>query len=65
MAPYDHYVDLRDKMTTNLINAGFSLERRHHEAGTAGQAEINYKFNTLLHAADDLLMYKYIIKNTA
>jgi glutamine synthetase len=33
--------------------------------GTAGQAEINYRFNTLLHAADDLMLFKYIIKNTA
>ena len=65
VAPYDHYVDLRDEMSTNLINAGFTLERGHHEVGTAGQAEINYKFNTLLHAADDLLLFKYIIKNTA
>ena len=52
VAPYDHYVDLRDQMSTNLINAGFTLERGHHEVGTAGQAEINYKFNTLLAAAD-------------
>ncbi len=65
VAPYDHYVDLRDEMATNLINAGFTLERGHHEVGTAGQAEINYKFNTLLHAADDVLLFKYIIKNTA
>ena len=62
---YDHYVDLRDRMLTNLINAGFSLEKGHHEVGTGGQAEINYKFNTLLHAADDMLLYKYIVKNTA
>jgi glutamine synthetase len=65
VAPYDHFVDLRDEMCTNLQNAGFTLERGHHEVGTAGQAEINYKFNTLLHAADDLVLFKYIIKNTA
>ena len=65
VAPYDHYVDLRDEMATNLQNAGFTLERGHHEVGTAGQAEINYKFNTLLAAADDVLLFKYIIKNTA
>ncbi|GAA3692204.1 type I glutamate--ammonia ligase [Gordonia hankookensis] len=65
VAPYDHYVDLRDEMSTNLTNAGFELERGHHEVGTGGQAEINYKFNTLLHAADDVLLFKYIIKNTA
>ncbi|WP_454198142.1 type I glutamate--ammonia ligase [Nocardia sp. Marseille-Q1738] len=65
VAPYDHYVDLRDKISTNLQNAGFELERGHHEVGTAGQAEINYRFNTLLHAADDLQLFKYIVKNTA
>ena len=65
MAPNDQYVDLRDEMLTNLINDGFSLEKGHHEVGSGGQAEINYKFNTLLHAADDMQLYKYIIKNTA
>ncbi len=63
--PVDHYADLRGEMLTNLINAGFSLEKGHHEVGTGGQAEINYKFNTLLHAADDMQLYKYIVKNTA
>ena len=65
VAPVDHYVDLRGKMLQNLIKAGFSLEKGHHEVGTGGQAEINYKFNTLLHAADDMQLYKYIVKNTA
>jgi glutamine synthetase len=48
-----------------LQGSGFVIERAHHEVGTAGQAEINYKFNTLLHAADDLQLFKYIVKNTA
>ena len=64
-APYDHYQDLRDKMCLKLADAGFDLERAHHEVGTGGQQEINYKFNTMLHAADDLQTFKYIIKNTA
>jgi glutamine synthetase len=63
--PVDHYADLRDDMVSNMIDAGFQVERGHHEVGTAGQAEINYKFNTLLHAADDIMLFKYIIKNTA
>jgi glutamine synthetase len=63
--PTDHYADLRNAMMTNLRNAGFVLERGHHEVGTAGQAEINYRFNTMLHAADDMQLFKYIIKNTA
>jgi glutamine synthetase len=65
VTPYDHYADLRDKMSSALIAAGLDIERAHHEVGTAGQAEINYKFNTLAHAADDLMKFKYIIKNVA
>ena len=63
--PVDHYADLRDAMSTALIDSGLKLERAHHEVGTAGQAEINYTFNTLVHAADDVQKFKYIIKNVA
>jgi glutamine synthetase len=63
--PTDHYADLRNSIMTNLIGAGFVIERGHHEVGTAGQAEINFRYNTMLHAADDLQMFKYIVKNTA
>ncbi|WP_024876877.1 type I glutamate--ammonia ligase [Saccharomonospora piscinae] len=63
--PVDHYADLRDDISQRLIQSGFTLERAHHEVGTAGQTEINYRFNTLLHAADDLQLFKYIVKNTA
>ena len=52
-------------MVRRLIDAGFTVERSHHEVGTAGQAEINYKFSTLLHAGDQMQLFKYIIKNTA
>src|SRR5664279_4553926 len=62
--PYDHQADLRDDMTANLISMGFDIERGHHEVG-GGQAEINYKFNTLLASADEVMLFKYIIKNTA
>ncbi|GAA2831825.1 type I glutamate--ammonia ligase [Kitasatospora sp. CM 4170] len=63
--PVDHFADLRSEMSLELAAAGLEVERQHHEVGTAGQAEINYKFNTLLHAADDLMLFKYIIKNVA
>src|SRR6201988_4475786 len=65
VAPTDHYVDLPDRILTNLTNAGFSLEKGHLEVGSGVQTEINYKFNPLLHSADDHQMYKYIVKNTA
>jgi glutamine synthetase len=63
--PVDHYADLRDSMVTALIAGGLEVERAHHEVGAAGQAEINYKFDTLLHAGDSLMLFKYIIKNVA
>ena len=44
VSPLDHYSDLRDSMVRRLIDVGFTVERSHHEVGTAGQAEINYKF---------------------
>ncbi|MGC9667214.1 type I glutamate--ammonia ligase [Planosporangium sp. 12N6] len=63
--PVDHLADLRDQMVRRLIGAGFTVERSHHEVGTGGQCEINYRFGTLLHAADQLQLFKYIIKNEA
>ncbi|MCP3801878.1 type I glutamate--ammonia ligase [Allokutzneria sp. A3M-2-11 16] len=65
VTPTDHFADLRDQIVLKLQDSGFTVERAHHEVGTAGQAEINYRFNTLLHAADDLQLFKYIVKNTA
>ena len=65
MSPTDHQADLRDEMVKVLGLVGLDVERAHHEVGAAGQAEINYKFNTLLHAGDDLMKFKYVIKNTA
>ncbi|MFF2505259.1 type I glutamate--ammonia ligase [Streptomyces sp. NPDC058067] len=63
--PVDHFADLRAEMSLELEKSGLQIERQHHEVGTAGQAEINYKFNTLLAAADDLMLFKYIVKNVA
>jgi glutamine synthetase len=63
--PVDHYADLRDTMVLAMNNAGLQVERAHHEVGAAGQAEINYKFDTLLHAGDSLMLFKYLVKNVA
>lgn len=65
VAPTDQTADLRNDMMSNLADAGLVLERGHHEVGTAGQGEINYKFDTLLKAADDVMKFKYIVRNTA
>ncbi|MGH3545685.1 MAG: type I glutamate--ammonia ligase [Mycobacteriales bacterium] len=63
--PVDHFADLRDEMVRKLIDSGIEVERSHHEVGTAGQSEINYRFDTLLASADKLMLFKYIVKNTA
>jgi glutamine synthetase len=63
--PVDHFADLRDSMVLGLQEVGLFVERAHHEVGTAGQQEINYRFDTLLKAADDVMKFKYVIKNVA
>ncbi len=63
--PMDHYTDLRSEMVRNLIACGITVEMQHHEVGTAGQAEIDIRFNTLLAMADDLMTYKYVVKSVA
>src|SRR5690242_17904660 len=48
-----------------LLDAGVRVEAHHHEAATAGQCEIDMRFDTLVKMADRMLMYKYVIKNVA
>lgn len=63
--PTDQLMDLRNEMVQNLINIGIEVEAQHHEVASGGQCEIDMKFKPLLRAADQLLMFKYVIKNTA
>lgn len=63
--PTDQLMDLRNEMVLNLENIGIEVEAQHHEVATGGQCEIDMKFAPLLRAADQLLMFKYVVKNTA
>jgi glutamine synthetase len=63
--PHDSQQDLRTEMMLAMIKAGIPIEVHHHEVATAGQAEIDMKFDTLTKVADKLLLFKYIIKNIA
>ena len=63
--PHDSLQDLRSRMILKMKEAGITIEVHHHEVATAGQCEIDIKFDTLKTMADKLLMYKYIIKNMA
>jgi glutamine synthetase len=65
LPPMDHYQDLRSEMTLKLEEVGIKVEVHHHEVGTAGQAEIDIRYDTLLTSADNVLKYKYVVKNAA
>jgi glutamine synthetase len=65
VAPIDSQQDIRSEMCRLLAEAGLRIERHHHEVATAGQAEINFRFDSLTKTADNLLKYKYIVANTA
>ncbi|NTW42091.1 MAG: type I glutamate--ammonia ligase, partial [Cellulomonadaceae bacterium] len=53
----------RDQICLELDKLGLEVERSHHEVGTAGQAEINYRFDTLAKSADKVMLFKYVVKN--
>lgn len=63
--PTDSLVDLRNEMVLALQRSGIHVEAQHHEVASGGQCEIDLRFEPLVKAADQLLMFKYIIKNTA
>jgi glutamine synthetase len=65
VAPSDTHQDLRSEMVLNLESLGIQVEAHHHEVGAAGQNEIDYRFGTLVNTADKMLLFKYVIKNTA
>src|SRR6266508_2437868 len=64
-SPMDHYQDLRSEMVRQLEKVGIEIEVQHHEVGTAGQAEIDMRFDSMLRMADKVMLYKYVVKNTA
>ncbi len=63
--PLDTLQDVRSQITLNMMAAGIEVEVHHHEVATAGQCEIDMRFDSLLRMADKLVKYKYIVKNTA
>ena len=63
--PSDSLMDVRTEMVLAMMECGIEVEAHHHEVSTGGQAEIDMRFKPLLEMADALLIYKYIVKNTA
>ena len=65
VAPNDTQQDIRTEMCLVMEQVGIKIERQHHEVATAGQAEIDFRFDTLVKTADNMMLYKYVIKNVA
>jgi glutamine synthetase len=65
VSPADTLSDLRTDMVLTLLNWGVPVEAHHHEVGTAGQCEIDLRFDTLTKMGDNLMTYKYVVRNVA
>jgi glutamine synthetase len=63
--PADTQQDMRTEMVLLMEQCGLKIEKQHHEVATAGQAEIDYRFEPLVRSADALMVYKYIVRNVA
>ena len=65
VAPADTLQDIRGEMLLTMESLGMKVEKHHHEVGTAGQAELGMRFDTLVKTADNMMLYKYVTKNVA
>ncbi len=63
--PTDHLQDLRTEMVQVMEDCGINIECHHHEVATGGQCEIDQRFDTLVLSADNMMLYKYIVRNVA
>jgi glutamine synthetase len=63
--PSDKFQDLRSEMMLTLESLGIDVECQHHEVATAGQSEIDMRFKPLLQMSDQLMWFKYVLKNVA
>ncbi|MBG99003.1 MAG: type I glutamate--ammonia ligase [Solibacterales bacterium] len=63
--PTDHHQNIRSEMVTTMQDCGLDIECHHHEVATGGQGEIDQKYGPLVSAADNLMIYKYVVRNVA
>jgi len=63
--PIDSLQDVRTEMVLEMQKLGIVIEAQHHEVATAGQCEIDMKFNPLVEMADQVMLYKHVVKNVA
>ncbi|MBI5085642.1 MAG: type I glutamate--ammonia ligase [Acidobacteria bacterium] len=65
LPPTDHYQNLRAEMVEVMLQAGLNIECHHHEVASGGQCEIDQRFDTMVKSADNMMLYKYCIRNVA
>ena len=65
VAPIDTLIGIRNAISLTLAEVGIDVECHHHEVATAGQCEIDFRFSNLLHTADNVMLFKNVVKNTA
>ena len=63
--PSDTFQDFRSEVSLKLADFGIHVEKHHHEVATAGQAEIDMRYNSLTTMADYVVLQKYVVKNVA
>lgn len=63
--PNDSLQEVRNDMILTMMKCGLKIEKHHHEVATAGQCEIGIRYDTLTRSADNIQLYKYIVKNVA
>ncbi|WP_071517419.1 type I glutamate--ammonia ligase [Geitlerinema sp. PCC 9228] len=65
VSPTDTLQDLRTEMLLTMANCGVPVEKHHHEVATSGQSELGTRFAPIIKAADNVMIYKYVVKNVA
>ena len=63
--PTDHLQDIRTEMVQVMMDCGIDIECHHHEVATGGQCEIDQRFDTLVLSADNMMLYKYIVRQVS
>jgi glutamine synthetase len=63
--PTDAVSDLRSEMMLAMMDCGITVESHHHEKAGGGQCQIGVRYDDLVPMADNVLKYKYVVKNVA
>lgn len=63
--PMDTLTDIRSEAVLKMQGFGIEIEKHHHEVATAGQGEIDMRYDSLTKMADNVIIYKYLLKNVA